>query len=127
FLSDCQRQLLVLDDHFHHSFRIVYDRNALDLRRTDGVGHEDDWVFRPLDDVDLFTAEFPDDRLDARTLHPDAGPDGIDVALARIDCDLGAIAGFPHGAADHNGAVVNFRYFLLEQFDQQGRVGARQD
>ena len=90
------------------------------------VGHEQDRILRPFDDVDLLAAQLADDRLHARALHADAGADRIDVALARVDRDLGAIAGLADRAADHHGAVVDLRHFLLEQLDQQGRIGARQ-
>ena len=83
-------------------------------------------ILRPLDDVDLLAAQLADDRLHARALHADAGADRIDVALAREDGDLRAVAGFAHGAADHHGAVVDLRHFLLEQLDEQRRIGARQ-
>ena len=33
--------------------------------------------------------------------------------------------GFAHRAADHDGAVVDLRHFLLEQLDEQRRIGAR--
>mgnify|MGYP003694146663 CR=1 FL=1 len=71
--------------------------------------------------------ELADDRLHARALHADAGADRVDVALAREDGDLGAVARLADGAADHHGAVVDFRHFLLEELDEQRRVGARQD
>ena len=41
-LADRQRQLLVLDDHFHHALAIVDDRDALHLRRAERVGDERD-------------------------------------------------------------------------------------
>jgi hypothetical protein len=58
---------------------------------------------------------------------PTQAPTGIDVALARVDRDLGAVARLAHGAADDDGAVVDLRHFLLEELDEQGRVGPRQD
>ena len=84
-------------------------------------------IFRPLDDVDLLAAQLADDRLHARAAHADARADRVDVALAREDRDLGAVARLADGAADHHGAVVDLGHFLLEQLDQQGRIGARQD
>src|SRR5918992_1361635 len=39
-LADRERQLLVLDDHFHHALAIVHDRHALHLRRAQRVGDE---------------------------------------------------------------------------------------
>ena len=85
-----------------------------------------DRILRPFDDVDLLAAQLADDRLDARALHADAGADRVDVALARVDRHLGAIARLAHRAANHHGAVVDLRHFLLEQLDQQRRIRARQ-
>src|SRR5262249_58725946 len=104
FLADRQRQLLVLDNHFHHAIAVVDDRDALHLRRAERVGHEGDRILRPFDDVDLLAAQLADDGLDAGALHADAGADRIDVALARVDRDLGAVAGFADRAADHHRA-----------------------
>src|SRR5262249_2037741 len=75
----------------------------------------------------LLAAELADDRLDARAAHADAGADRIDIALARVDRDLGAVACFPHRAANHHRAIVDFRHFLLEQLDEERRIRARQD
>src|SRR5262249_33192215 len=50
----------------------------------------------------------------------------VDVALARIDGDLGAIARLADGAANHHGAVVNLGYFLFKQLDEERWIGARQ-
>src|SRR5262249_23751420 len=97
------------------------------LRRAERVGDEGDRILRPLDDVDFLAAELADDRLHAGPLHADARADRIDVALARVHRDLGAIARLAHRAADHHRAVVNLRYFLFEQLDQERRIGARQD
>jgi hypothetical protein len=52
FFYDRQRQLLVLDHHFHHPIAAADDRDALHLRRagalvTNAIGR------RLLDDVDL--------------------------------------------------------------------------
>ena len=111
---------------FHHALAVVDDRHALHLGRAERVGDERDRILRPLDDVDLLAAQLADDRLHARALHADARADRIDVALAREHRDLRAVAGLAHGAADHHGAVVDFRHFLLEQLDEQRRIGARQ-
>src|SRR5207244_8197921 len=83
-------------------------------------------IFGPFHDVDLFAAQFTNDRLHARALHADAGSDRIHIALAREHGDLRAIAGLADRASDHHRPVVDFRYFLFEELDQQRRVGARQ-
>ncbi len=82
-------------------------------------------IFVVLDDVDLFAAQFADDRLHAHALHAHARADGVHVFVFRHDGDLGALAGFTGDGADHNRAVVNFRDFGLEQVLHQFRRGAR--
>src|SRR5207253_197920 len=77
-------------------------------------------------DVDFLTAKLADDRLHARALHADARADRVDVALAREHRDLRSVAGLADGAPDHHGAVVDFWHFLLEELDEQRRVGARE-
>ena len=79
------------------------------------------------DDVDLFAAQFANDRLHAHALHADAGADAIHVAVAAGYGDLGALAGFARAAFDHHGVVVNLGNFLLEQAHHQFRRGARND
>ncbi|HEU4938214.1 MAG TPA: hypothetical protein VFT39_17265 [Vicinamibacterales bacterium] len=118
--------MLVLDDHLHHFLRIVDDRHALNFRRANRIGHKHDRIFRPLDDVDLFTTKLADDRLHARAFHPDAGTHRIDVALSRIDRHLRAIARFPDRAPDHHRAIVDLGHFLFEQLDEEGGIGSRQ-
>jgi hypothetical protein len=44
-----------------------------------------------------------------RALHADAGAHRIDVALARVDGDLGAVAGSRTATANHHRAVVDLR------------------
>src|SRR5205823_12240758 len=125
-LADGERQLLVFDDDFHDALAVVDDLDTLRLRRAQPVRHERHRILRPLDDVDLLAAELADDRLDARALHADACADRIDVALARVDRHLGAVARFADRAADHHGAVIDLRHFLLEQLDEQRRIRARE-
>src|SRR4029077_8910192 len=80
-LADGERQLLVLDDDFHHALAVVDNRDALHLGRAQPVGHEGDRILRPFDDVDLLAAELADDRLHAGALPGDAGADLIAVAV----------------------------------------------
>src|SRR4030095_9565671 len=125
-LADRERQLLVLDDHFHDALAVVDDRHALHLGRAERVGDEGNRIFRPFHDVDLFAAELADDGLDARALHSHAGADRIDAAVPRINRTLCATARLAHRAANHHRAVVDLGNLLLEQLDQQRRVGARE-
>src|SRR5688572_8787424 len=86
---------------------------------------EDHRLLREFDDIDLLAAQLADDRLHAHPLHPDASADAIDVAIAALHGDLGALSGFPRTASDGYCAIVNFRHFLLEQAHHQLRRGAR--
>src|SRR5207302_2617889 len=129
-LADGERELVVVDDDVEVrtvGLLVAGDGNARDLGWSQRVLRVDDDVFVEGDDVDLLAAQLADDGLHARAFHADAGADRIDVALARHDRDLGALAGLAHGAADDDGAVVNLRHFHLEELDQQARIGARED
>ena len=87
----------------------VGDGDAADLGGLEGLFGEGRDLFGVLDNVDLFTAELADDRLDAHALHANAGTDGVDVLVAAHDGDLGALAGFTGDGADADGAVVDLR------------------
>jgi hypothetical protein len=99
----------------------IDDRDALILRRAQRVRRERHRVFGEFDDVDLFAAQFANDRLHAHALHAHAGAHAVHVAVAAGDGDLGALAGFARAAFDHHGVVVNLRHFLLEQAHHQLR------
>ena len=105
---------------------VVDDGHALHFRRAQRVGDERDRVLGPFHDVDLLAAELADDRLHARTFHADARTDRIDVALAGEHGHLGAVARLADGASNHHGAVVDLGHFLLEQLDEQRRIGTRE-
>src|SRR5262249_10836420 len=52
----------------------------------------------------------------------------VDIAIAALDGNLGALAGFTGATLDGNGAVVNFGNFLLEQaHDEFGRSTGNDD
>src|SRR5208283_2943544 len=78
-----------------------------------------------LDDVDLFSAQFANDRLHAHALHADARAHAIDIAVAAGDGDFRTLAGFARACFDDHRVVVNFGNFLLEQTHHQLRRGAR--
>src|SRR4051794_22376166 len=129
-LADGERELVVVDDDVEvRTMRLFIARhgNARDLGRSQRVLRVDDDVFVERDDVDLLAAQLADDGLHARALHADASADRIDVALARHDRDLGALARLADGAANDDGAVVNLRHFHLEELDEEARIGARED
>ena len=57
-------------------------------------------IFRVLDDVDLFAAQLANDGLHAHALHADAGADAIDIPVAALHGDLGALAGLARDGLD---------------------------
>jgi hypothetical protein len=81
--------------------------------------------FGVFDDVDLFAAQFADDRLHAHALHAHAGANAIHIAIAALHGDFGALSGFPRASFDSHGAIVDFRHFLFEQTHYQFGSGAR--
>src|SRR4051794_6225172 len=94
---------------------MIENRDAAYLCRTDRVCSEADGVVIPLNDVDFFAAQFPDDGLNSRSLHSDAGADRIDVLFARCHCNLRALTRFARNALDLHSPVVNFGDLGLEQ------------
>ena len=79
FLADGEGELGVIDDDFELLVGEVGDGDAGDLGGLQGFLGEGGDLLRVLNDVDLFTAEFADDGLDAHALHAHAGADGVDV------------------------------------------------
>ncbi len=124
-LADGQRELRIVDDHFHVLFERIDDADAADLGGAERVRGEDHRIFRIFDDVDLLAAQFADDGLHAHALHAHAGAHAIHIAVAALHGDLGALAGFARAAVDLHGAVVDLRHFLFEQAHHQLRRGAR--
>ena len=78
-------------------------------------------------DVDAFAGDFIGHGLHARTAHADAGADRIDARLEALHRDLGAHARIARGAEDLDQALADFRHFELEQLDEEGAIGARQE
>ncbi len=93
-LADGERELGVVDDDFDLLVGEVGDGDAADLGGLQSLFGEGGDLFGELDDVDLFAAQLADDGLDAHALHADAGTDGVDILVAGLDGDLGALAGF---------------------------------
>ncbi|EAT08299.1 hypothetical protein SKA58_13223 [Sphingomonas sp. SKA58] len=109
-----KRELIVGNDDLDAFFFLI-DHHAGDLCGLERVDDEGRGVFRPGDDVDLFTLHFLHDGLNAAALHADAGADGIDAAVAADDADLGAAARIAGGGHDGDDAIVDFGDFLREQ------------
>ena len=72
-------------------------------------------IFRILNNINLFAAQFPDDRLHAHPFHTDAGTHAIHIAIPAEHSNLRPFASFPGASFDHNRVVVNFRDFLLKE------------
>ena len=60
---------------------LLVDIHGDDLRRAQGVGHEDPGVVAPGDDVDLLAAELRDHGLDPGATLTDRGTDRIQAFL----------------------------------------------
>ena len=54
----------------------------------------------------------------------DARADAIDISVTAQNRDFRTFAGFPGATFNDNRAVIDFRYFLLEQPHHQFRSGA---
>ena len=78
-----------------------------------------------LNDVDLFAAQFADDRLHAHTLHPDASADRVHVFVLGHDRDLRSFACLARNRPNHYSSVINLRNLGLEQMLNQLRRCAR--
>src|ERR1700674_3310286 len=115
FFPDRKRELRVVHHHFQMLVRRIHNRHAAHFRRLQRLLRERNRILVILDDVDLFPAQLADDRLHPHALHAHAGSDRIDVLVLRHHCDLRALARFPRNRPDHHRAVINFRYFRLEQ------------
>src|SRR2546426_7443064 len=122
---DGEGELVVGDDHLHRALVLVHD----DRRHLGGCERAADVhgrVARPGYDVDLLAAELLDHGLHARAAHADAGADRIDVAVVRDHGDLRPPAGFADRPLHLDDALVDLRYLLLEELDEQTRVGTRE-
>ena len=100
------------------------DIDLADFGGLQGVADESTVVIIPAYDVDFFSVEFTDNRLDARATDPDAGADGIDFRIVAVHGDLAAISGFPGDGFDGYDAFGNFGYLAFEQLLDDGRSRA---
>ena len=105
----------------------VDNGHAAEFRRTDRIGRKRHDVVVPLNNVDLFAAQFADDRLNARAFHADAGAHRVDISLSRCHGNFGSFTSFARDAFDLHGSIVDFRDFRLEQMLDQFRGGAGDD
>ena len=121
-----QRLLVFANDH-ERLFDIVIERDVADFGRFQRVGDQRHWFAVPANDVDAFAVEFVDDRLDSVTAHANTGANTVDLVIARVDCQLGAVTWFALDAANRDRAVRDFRDFEFEQRADEVAVGAAQD
>ena len=126
-LADGKRELGVVNDDFDLLFGEVRDGDARDFGGLQCLLGEGGDLVRVLDDVDLFAAQFADDRLHTHALHADAGTDGIDVLVPAHDSDLAALTGLAGDSADRDSAVVDLGDFRLEERLDERRSGTRDD
>ena len=122
-LADRQRQLRVIDDHFHLLIFDVHQIHAADLGRAQGVGGKRNRLFGIFNDVNLFAAQLADNGLHAHALHTHASAHRVHIAIAGLDGNLGSLAGFTGTGPDDDRAIVNLRHFLLKQTLHQARIG----
>ena len=125
--TDGQRELIVGHDHVGRlaPHGILLQLNTQHFGRTECLSDEGCIVGIPLDDVDLFPAQFVDNRLDTHTAHPDAGTHRVHPGLAGGYGDLGAGARLAGNGLDLNRAVENLGHLQLQQATQHVLVTAR--
>src|SRR5256712_10297205 len=122
---DGEGELVVGDDHLHRVLVLVHD----DLRHLGGCERAADVhgrVARPGHDVDLLAAELLDHGLHPGAAHAHASADRIDVVVVRDHGDLRPPAGFADRPLHLDDALVDLGYLLLEELDEQTRVGTRE-
>src|SRR5580658_1454741 len=127
FLADGQRQLRVFDNHFQTLLFGVDDLNASHFRWAQSLLRKRDGLFAPGNDVDFLAAQLANDGLHAHALHAHAGAHRVDILVAALDTDFGALARLARDGADLHRPVVNLRHFHFEQALHQSGVGARND
>ncbi len=124
--TDGERKLVIGHNHFDAAFFFV-QHHAADSCRLQSVDDEGGGVFRPRNDVDLFALQFLHHRLNAATLHADAGADGVDGGIMADHADLGTAARITGGGLDFDDAVINFGHFLREQLAHEIGAGAAEE
>ena len=127
FASDSQGQLVIRNNYLCCLLLGIREYSD-DLGRREGVLDQIAGVLVPVNDVDLFTAKFIDDIVDADTVYANAGADGVNLGIIGVYGDLGAASRLPRNALDLNDFVLNLGNFLLKQFfDKFGMSAADKD
>jgi len=83
-------------------------------------------VWIPPNDIHFLVVQFPNDILDALPSQTDTSAHGIDFLVSRPDRQLCAKTRFPGDSLDFDRPIIDFRYFQLEQFNDEPRVSAGQ-
>jgi len=102
----------------------LVDADIARAGRADGLLEQLERFLVVADDVDLLAAQFLDDVADAGAAGADAGPDGIDLGVARIDGDLGAVTRVAGHLGDGDGLVGDLGDLELEEAADEAVVGA---
>src|SRR5437588_10185653 len=97
------------------------------LRRRQGIGNEISDIRVPADDIHLLVVQLANNVFDPLAAQSDAGPDRIDFFVTGPNGQLGPKTGLAGDAFYFDGAIVDFRYFELEEFDDETGVRTRQN
>src|SRR5262249_9332594 len=127
FLTNRERKLTVVNDDFKMLLGAVDNSDAAHFRGLQCLFGERYRVFVKFDNVDLFPAQFADDRLHTHSLHADTSAYSINVFVLGHDGDLCALPGLPRDGTDYDRSVVDFWNFGLEQVLNQFRRSAGND
>ena len=103
--------------------RPIVQNHASHRCRLQCVHDESRCVLGPWNNVDLLTLQFLHNGLNARTLHTHAGTDRINRAVMADHADLRTAARIAGSGLDFDNTVIDFRYFLSEQFAHE--IGMR--
>ncbi len=125
-LPDGQRELIIRDDHFHVSIRLV-DDDLGDNGRRQRVHHELGRIHIPGHNVDLLPAQLLDHILHPGSLHADTGSHRIHVRILGDDGDLGSRPGLAGGADDAHNPFRHLGHLTVEELDQEMRMSPAQD
>src|ERR1035437_8954838 len=126
FLADCQRQLVVGNDHLGRTRFRVDDLDGVDPRRRERRRPKGAGILREVHNVDLLTVQLSRYRPDPRPHRTDAGPLRVDTGDLGMHGDLGPVPCLAGQCPDLDSTVRNLGNLELEQLANQVGVGPRQ-
>ncbi len=126
-LANGQRKLRIIHDDFQLLFAEVGNADAAHLGWLQRLLCKGGDLIAVLDDVNLFPAQLPDDRLHTHSLHAHASAHRVHILIARLNGNLGALARLAGNGANFYGVVVNLRHFAAEEVLHQLLGCARDD